>query len=70
MSQSFFGPNVGSRDRIVRVVLGAGLLALVVVGPRTWWGLVGLVPLATGLFGTCPAYSILGVSTCPPGKRA
>lgn len=55
MSQSFFGPNVGSRDRIVRVVLGAGLLALVVVGPRTWWGLVGLVPLATGLFGTCPA---------------
>lgn len=70
MAQSFFGPNVGSLDRIVRVVLGAGLLALTLVGPRTLWGLIGIVPLATGLLGTCPAYSIFGVSTCAPGKRA
>jgi hypothetical protein len=43
--------NVGSTERVVRLVVGFVLLALVVVGPRTWWGLIGLVPLATGLWG-------------------
>lgn len=56
--------NVGSMDRILRIVAGLALLSLVFVGPQTLWGLIGLIPLATGLFGLCPAYSLLGVSTC------
>jgi hypothetical protein len=51
-------------DRVLRIVLGLVLLALVVVGPRTYWGLFGLVPLATGLLGSCPLYTLLGISTC------
>lgn len=57
--------NEASWDRIVRVVVGVALLALTVVGPRTPWGLVGLVPLLTGLAGFCPAYRLLGFTTCP-----
>jgi hypothetical protein len=57
--------NEGLMDRIARVLLGAGLLALVFVGPETPWGLIGLVPLLTGLVGTCPVYSLFGLSTCP-----
>lgn len=56
--------NVGTVDRIARIVIGLGLLALVFVGPKTLWGLVGIVPLLTGLVRVCPAYSIFGVSTC------
>jgi hypothetical protein len=43
--------NVGSFERAIRVVAGVLLLALVVAGPQTWWGLIGIVPLATGLWG-------------------
>ena len=57
--------NEGTIDRVLRVVLGLVLLSLVFVGPQTWWGLIGLVPLVTGLIGSCPVYSILGISTCP-----
>lgn len=57
--------NEGTIDRVLRVVLGLVLLSLVFVGPQTWWGLIGLVPLVTGLMGSCPVYSILGISTCP-----
>ena len=57
--------NEGTIDRVLRVVLGLVLLSLVFVGPQTWWGLIGLVPLVTGLVGSCPVYSILGISTCP-----
>lgn len=56
--------NTGSLDRILRVGLGLGLLSLTVVGPRALWGLVGLVPLVTGLLGYCPAYGLVGVNTC------
>jgi hypothetical protein len=56
--------NENSADRLVRVVLGLALLALVFVGPRSMWGLVGVVPLLTGLIGSCPAYTLLGISTC------
>jgi len=51
-------------DRVARVALGLILLSLVVVGPRTLWGLVGLVPLLTGALGFCPLYRLVGVSTC------
>lgn len=50
-------------DRAVRVALGVALLSLTVVGPQTMWGLVGLIPLITGLLGRCPIYRILGISS-------
>lgn len=64
-----FKTNVGTIDRILRVVVGLVLIALVFVGPKTAWGWVGLIPLATGLMRTCPLYSILGMSTCPLNRR-
>ena len=65
MAGKFFARNEHNVERVVRVVLGLALLSIVFVGPQTWWGLIGLVPLATGLAGTCPIYSVFGVSTCP-----
>lgn len=56
--------NEGNIDRWVRIALGVALLSLVFVGPRTWVGLFGLVPLLTGLVGYCPLYQLLGVKTC------
>ncbi|MEZ4365584.1 MAG: DUF2892 domain-containing protein [Kofleriaceae bacterium] len=57
--------NEGTIDRILRVVVGLALLALVVVGPKTYLGLFGLIPLVTGLVGFCPLYRLVGLSTCP-----
>lgn len=57
--------NEGKVDRILRIVLGLGLLSLVFVGPQTMWGLVGLVPLFTGALGFCPLYKVFGFNTCP-----
>ena len=61
-------------ERVVRIGIGLGLLSLVVIGPQTWWGLVGIVPFATGLIGSCPAYTLFGLSTCrtkqPPPERS
>ena len=56
--------NEGTIDRVLRVVLGLVLLSLVFIGPQTVWGWIGVVPLVTGLVGTCPVYSLLGVNTC------
>jgi len=52
-------------ERGLRVALGLFVLSLLFVGPRTPWALLGLVPLATGLLGSCPLYTLIGVSTCP-----
>lgn len=57
--------NVGGMDRILRIVVGLALLSLVVVGPQTPWGFIGLIPLGTALLGFCPAYTLLGINTCP-----
>jgi len=57
--------NEGGTDRAIRIGLGIVLLSLLFVGPQSLWGLVGIVPLATGLVGFCPLYALLGVSTCP-----
>ena len=64
--------NIGSFDRFVRIAIGVALLALTLVleGNARWWGLVGLVPLLTGIAGSCPLYSMLGLSTCPIGVRS
>ncbi|WP_405232952.1 YgaP family membrane protein [Lentisalinibacter salinarum] len=56
--------NEGTVDRAVRVTAGLVLLSLVFIGPQTPWGWIGLVPLATGLIGWCPAYSLFGIRTC------
>ena len=63
-----FRTNVGRTDRIIRVVVGLALLLGFVLnpgGPWSWLYLIGLVPLVTGLVGSCPVYSVLGISTCP-----
>ena len=57
--------NEGTLDRLLRIIAGLVLIALVFVGPQTVWGWVGVVPLLTGLFGFCPAYTLLGIRTCP-----
>lgn len=55
--------NMGPVDRILRVIIGIGLILLVFVGPKTPWGWIGLLPLVTGLIGFCPLYAIVGIST-------
>ena len=69
MAMKIFPKNVGSIDRALRVVLGLGLLSLVFVGPQTAWGWLGIVPLATALLSSCPAYTLLGIGTCPLKSR-
>ena len=59
-----FEVNEGTADRAFRAVVGIGLLAIVFVGPKTPWGWLGIVPLATSLMGWCPAYTLLGIDTC------
>ncbi|MBS0376238.1 MAG: DUF2892 domain-containing protein [Proteobacteria bacterium] len=57
-------PNVGSVDRLLRIVVGLALIALAALGKIGWWGYIGIVPLGTGLFRFCPAYTLLGIRTC------
>lgn len=59
--------NVGGIDKFIRIILGVVLLALVFVieGNARWFGLIGVVPLFTAFVGWCPAYSLIGVNTCP-----
>ena len=59
--------NVGTIDRLLRIILGL-IIAILGVVFDSWWGLVGLVPLATGLFQFCPMYGILNVSTLKKGE--
>ena len=61
--------NVGSVDRIVRIVVGLGLVALAAMGIVGVWGYIGIVPLVTGIVRVCPAYSVLGIDSCGAGKR-
>jgi hypothetical protein len=56
--------NIGTIDRLLRVIVGLVLLSLVVIGPHSLWGLAGLVPLGTALIGFCPAYRLFGLNTC------
>lgn len=56
--------NAGTIDRLIRVVLGAALLSLTVVGPKSLYGLIGIIPLVTGIVGFCPLYRLVGVNTC------
>lgn len=56
--------NEGGLDRGARTLMGLILLSQVFVGMETMWGLVGIIPLATGLVGYCPIYRVFGISTC------
>ena len=56
--------NVGTADRMVRIVVGIILMALAATSTVGWWGWLGVVLLATGLLGWCPPYSLLGINTC------
>lgn len=64
--------NVGSADRILRVLLGLALLPMLlwVEGPLGWLGLIGLVPLGTAIVGWCPLYRLFGASTCSRRQEA
>lgn len=60
--------NVGTMDRWIRVIVGLALVAWAVAGGPLWaW--IGVVPLATAAVGICPAYSLLGISTCPKSPQ-
>ncbi len=66
-----FSKNVGSIDRILRIVLGIALLGAFFAFPDAsyrWFLLIGIVPLATAFMSSCPLYTILGLSTCPMKK--
>ena len=56
--------NVGKTDKLLRIGAGIALLGLGAAGVIGWWGLIGVVPLATGLLNWCPAYTLLGIKTC------
>lgn len=66
---NLFPANEHIAERGLRVLAGLGILALAFVGPKTPWGYLGLIPLATGLLGSCPLYTLLGISTCPMKAR-
>ena len=55
--------NVGTIDRVLRIVVGLALISIVFIGPQTPWGWIGIVPLGTALLGYCPLYSLLGIKT-------
>lgn len=59
--------NVGTVDRVIRVLAGVVLLGLTLAGVIGVWGWIGVVPILTGLFRFCPAYSLLGIRTCELG---
>ncbi len=65
MVSKLFPHNEGKVDRVLRVIVGAVLISLVFLGPKTPWGWIGLVPFVTGLLGTCPVDTMFGMRTCP-----
>lgn len=62
--------NIHPIERVVRVTVGLFLVSLAFWGPANLWFLLGLIPVATGLSGWCPPYSLLGINTCRLGKQA
>ncbi|MCX6162510.1 MAG: DUF2892 domain-containing protein [Ignavibacteriae bacterium] len=64
--------NEGTTDKVIRIVIGLVIIIIVGFVMQSWWGLLGIVPLITGIASRCPLYSILGINTCrktdPPVK--
>ncbi|MBK8003471.1 MAG: DUF2892 domain-containing protein [Gemmatimonadetes bacterium] len=65
MASKLFPTNEHPYERVARVLLGVGVLSLAFIGPKTPLGYIGIVPIATGLLGSCPLYTLFGFSTCP-----
>lgn len=61
--------NVGGIDRILRIVVGITLVGLAATGTIGVWGWIGIVPILTGTLRWCPAYPMLGISTCAAEKK-
>lgn len=61
--------NVGSIDRGLRIVAGVVLITLAATGIFAPWGWIGILPLLTGIFKFCPAYTLFGISSCPINKK-
>jgi len=59
--------NVGTTDKIIRIVLGV-LIAILGIVYQSWWGLLAVIPLATAFLSFCGLYTLLGISTCPAKK--
>jgi hypothetical protein len=57
-------PNVGTTDRIIRAIVGIVILSLFFIGPKSYWALLGLIPLGSALMGYCFPYKLLGINTC------
>ena len=57
--------NVGGIDRAIRIIVGLALIIAAATGTIGWWGWLGVLVLATGVFSFCGLYSLLGVNTCP-----
>jgi len=55
--------NVGKTDRIIRVIVGAGIIAIGIY-LKSWWGVIGVIPIITAAIGWCPAYLPFGISSC------
>jgi len=70
MFEKLLPRNVHNIERVVRVLVGIGILSLAFIGPETCWGYLGIIPITTGLIGTCPLYTVFGFSTCPKKKAA
>jgi hypothetical protein len=69
MQSRLLPPNEHAIERVLRIALGLFLLSLAFIGPKTPWGFLGVIPILTGLVGSCPLYTILGISTCAVKKR-
>ncbi len=63
-----FKTNVGTIDRVLRIVIGLALIGGAISGVIGAWGWIGVLPVLTGALRTCPAYSLLGIRTCPVSK--
>jgi hypothetical protein len=61
--------NIHSIERVIRILLGIGLVSMAFVGPANLWFLLGAIPLVTGLVGWCPPYALLGINTCKLGQK-
>ncbi len=56
--------NIGSIERVVRIIAGLAILSLAFIGPQSPWAYLGIIPLLTGFIGWCPPYALFGISTC------
>lgn len=61
-------PNVGQKDRLSRIIAGVAIMALGLFF-KSWWGIIGLLPIATAVLRWCPVYASLNISTCEAGEE-